>query len=84
MGRVLLGYPTVLIALLAQQLGHQRRVPWVYLVRLAAMSAEVAWPAGRPEVVQVEGIATSFKRHHVVNFQTTRLTALLTPPAIAV
>ena len=74
MGRVLLGYPTVLIALLGQELGHQLGVSGVRSVGLTAVDADVVAPAKCPGVGQSEGCAAMLKRRDVVDLEETGLT----------
>ena len=82
----MLGYPTVLIALLGQELGHQLGVSGVRSVGLTAVDADVVAPAKCPGVGQSEGCATMLKMCDVVDFEETGPTApfRLTTPTVTI
>ena len=82
MGRVLLGYPTVLIALLGQELGHQLGVSGVRSMGLTAVDADVVGPAERRCVGERVRFAPMLKRRDVVDFEDARFSAFLAPPSI--
>ena len=80
----MLGYPTVLIALLGQELGHQLGVSGVRSVGLTAVDADVVAPAKCPGVGQSEGCAAMLKRRDVVDLEETGLTTLLAAPTVPI
>ena len=84
MGRVLLGYPTVLIALLGQELGHQHRIAWIGLVGHSAMNSNVVSPTERRCVGERVRFATMLKMRDVVDFEDARLATFLATPTVTV